>query len=173
MRPRNVALVGAALGAGFGVVGLIVPESLAALFGEGIPLDATATGLVRLLCASYVGFGVLNWAARDLSDGAAWRVLAVGNATSWAISGAVAAIALASGVGNSVAWVVVALQLVMTIAWLSVLRGAADRTLAQAVWGYATPAHDPARTRAQRDRPVDALPLARAPGSRRRGRGGG
>jgi hypothetical protein len=120
MRPRNVALVGAALGAGFGVVGLIVPESLAALFGEGIPLDATATGLVRLLCASYVGFGVLNWAARDLSDGAAWRVLAVGNATSWAISGAVAAIALASGLGNSVAWVVVALQLVTTIAWLSV-----------------------------------------------------
>jgi hypothetical protein len=118
MKPRNIALVGAALGAGFGGFGLIVPESLAALFG--IPLDATATGLVRLLSASYIGFGVLNWAARDLSDGAAWRVLGVGNATGWAISGAVAAIALASGLGNSVAWVVVALQLVMTIAWLSV-----------------------------------------------------
>ena len=118
MQPRNLALVGAALGAGFGAVGLIVPESLAALFG--IPLDATATVLVRLVCASYVGFGALNWAARDLTDGAAWRVVAVGNATGWAISGAVAAIALASGLGNSVAWVVVALQFVMTIAWLGV-----------------------------------------------------
>jgi uncharacterized ion transporter superfamily protein YfcC len=118
MQPRNLALVGAALGAGFGAVGLIVPESLASLFG--IQLDATATALVRLACASYVGFGALNWAARDLTDGEAWRVVAVGNATSWAISGAVAAIALASGLGNSVAWVVVALQFVMTIAWLGV-----------------------------------------------------
>lgn len=115
MQPRNLALVGVALGAGFGVVGLIVPESLA-----GIPLDATATVLVRLVCASYVGFGVLNWAARDLTDAAAWRVVVVGNATAWAISGAVTAIALASGLGNSVGWVVVGLQFVMTIAWLGV-----------------------------------------------------
>jgi hypothetical protein len=120
MKPRNIALVGAALGAGFGGFGLIVPESLAALFGEGIPLDPTAIGLVRLLCASYVGIGALNWAARDLTEGEAWRVVAVGNATGWASSGAVAAIALASGLGNSVSWVVVALQLVMTIAWLGV-----------------------------------------------------
>jgi hypothetical protein len=118
MQPRNLALVGVALGAGFGVVGLIVPESLAALLG--MSLDATATVLVRLVCASYVGFGVLNWAARDLTDAAAWRVVAVGNATDWAISGVVAAIALASGLGNSVGWVVVGLQLVMTIAWLGV-----------------------------------------------------
>ena len=118
MQPRNIALVGAALGAGFGVVGLIAPESLAALFG--FPLDVNTTGLVRLLCASYVGFGALNWVARDLTDVEAWRAIAVGNAISWGISGAVAAIALASGLGNSVAWVVVALQVVMTIAWLSV-----------------------------------------------------
>ena len=123
MQPRNVALVGAALGTGFGVVGLIAPESLAGFFGGGIPLDATATALVRLLCASYVGFAALNWAARDLSEGAAWRAVAVGNATSWAISGAVATIGLASGLGNALAWVVVALQLVMTVAWLTVFAG--------------------------------------------------
>ena len=121
MHRRNLALVGAALGAGFGVVGLIAPESLMSLFG--IPLDVTATSLVHLVCASYVGLGALNWAARDLTDGAAWRAVAVGNATSWGISGAVAAIGLASGLGNSVAWVVVALQLVMTIAWLAVYAG--------------------------------------------------
>ncbi len=118
MQRRNVALVGAALGAGFGTVGLIAPESLAALFG--FSLDVTATGLVRLMCASFVGFGALNWAARDLTDEDAWRVVAVGNATSWALSGAVAASGLASGLGNSVAWVAVALQVVMTIAWLGV-----------------------------------------------------
>jgi hypothetical protein len=118
MQPRNLALVGAALGAGFGAVGLIVPGSLAALFG--IQLDATATALVRLVCASYVGLGALNWAARDLTDGAAWRVVAVGNATGWAISGVVVATALASGLGNATAWLIVALQFVTTVAWLGV-----------------------------------------------------
>jgi len=118
MQPRNLALVGAALGAGFGAVGLIVPGSLASLFG--IQLDATATALVRLACASYVGFGALNWAARDLTDGAAWRVVAVGNATGWAISGAAMAIALASGLGNTIAWFIVALQFVTSVAWLGV-----------------------------------------------------
>ena len=70
MQPRNLALVGAALGGGFGAVGLIVPGSLATLFG--IQLDATATALGRLVCASYVGLGAMNWAARDLTDEAAW-----------------------------------------------------------------------------------------------------
>ena len=119
MRFRNLALVGAALGAGFGAVGLIVPGSFATVFG--IQLDATATALVRLVCASYVGLGALNWAARNLTDEAAWRVVAVGNATGWAISGAVVTAALASGLGNATAWLIVALQLVTTIAWLSVL----------------------------------------------------
>lgn len=118
MQPRNLALVGAALGAGFGAVGLIVPGSLGALFG--IQLDATSTALIRLVCASYVGFGALNWAARDLTDDAAWRAVAVGNATDWAISGAVVAVALASGLGNATAWLIVALQFAMTIAWLGV-----------------------------------------------------
>lgn len=121
MQFRNLALLGAALGAGFGAVGLIVPGSFATLFG--IQLDATATALVRLVCASYLGLGALNWAARDLADGAAWRVVAVGNATGWAISGAVVAVALASGLGNATAWLIVALQFVMTVAWLSVLAG--------------------------------------------------
>ena len=119
MHPRNLALVGAALGAGGGALGLIVPGSFATVFG--IQLDATATAFVRLACASYVGFGALNWAARDLTDQAAWRVVAVGNATSWAISGVVVAMALASGLGNATAWFIVVLQVVMTIAWLGVV----------------------------------------------------
>lgn len=118
MEPRNMALLGAAVGTSFGLVGLIVPGSLATLFG--IQLDATATALVRLACASYVAVGAMNWAARDLTDEAAWRVIVVGNATGWAIGGVVMASALASGLGNATAWSIVALQVVATIAWVSV-----------------------------------------------------
>ena len=77
MQPRNLALIGAALGVGFGAVGLIFPGSLGAFFG--IQMDATSTALIRLVSAAYVGFGVLDWAALDLTDRAAWRAISVGN----------------------------------------------------------------------------------------------
>jgi hypothetical protein len=119
MQPRNVALVGAAVGAGFGVVGLIVPGFFATLFG--MEQTATTTALIRALCASYVGIAALDWAARNVTDAAAWRAIAVGNATGWAISGVVYATALVSGLGNSIAWSIVALQFAMTLLWLSLV----------------------------------------------------
>ena len=119
MQPRNLALLGAALGVGFGGVGLILPGSLGAFFG--IQMDATSTALIRLVGASYVGFGVLDWAALDLTDPAARRVIAVGNATGWALGGVVMATALASGLGNTIAWGMVAIQVAMTIGWLGVI----------------------------------------------------
>ncbi len=119
MQPRNLALVGAALGVRFGAVGLIAPGSLGAFFG--IQMDATSTALIRLVSASYVGFGVLDWAALDLTDRAAWRVVAVANTAGWALGGVVMATALASGLGNTVAWGMVAIQVAMTIGWLGVI----------------------------------------------------
>ena len=119
MQPRNLALIGAALGVGFGAVGLIFPRSLGAFFG--IQMDATSTALIRLVSASYVGFGVLDWAALNMTDRAAWRVVAVGNASGWALGGVVMATALASGLGNTIAWGMVAIQVAMTIGWLGVI----------------------------------------------------
>jgi hypothetical protein len=58
---------------------------------------------------------------RKVTDAAAWPAIAVGNATGWAISGVVQASALASGLGNSSAWFIVALQFATTFAWLSVV----------------------------------------------------
>lgn len=119
MQPRNVALIGAAVGAGFGVVGLIVPGFFATLFG--MEQTATTTALIRALSASYVGIAALDFAARNVTDAAAWRAIAVGNATGWAISGVVYATALASGLGNSIAWSIVAIQFAMTLLWLSLV----------------------------------------------------
>ena len=104
---------------GIRAVGLIFPGSLGAFFG--IQMDATSTALIRLVSASYVGFGVLDWAALDLTDRAGWRAVAVGNTTGWALGGLVMATALASGLGNTIAWSMVAIQVAMTIGWLGVI----------------------------------------------------
>ena len=118
MQPRNLALLGAALRDRSGQSDSS-SGSLGAFFG--IQMDATSTALIRLVSASYVGFGVLDWAALDLTDRAAWRVVAVGNTTGWALGGVVMATALASGLGNAIAWSMVAIQVAMTIGWLGVI----------------------------------------------------
>jgi len=125
MQPRNVAIMGAALGMGFGAVGLIVPGFFASIFGIGN--DATTTALIRLACASYVGLAAMDWMARDVTDAAAWRAIAVGSAIGWALSGVVMATTLASGLGDSIAWLVVVIQFAMAFAWLSVVAQSSRR----------------------------------------------
>ena len=128
MQPRNVALVGAALGTGFGAVGLIAPGFFATL--SGIQVDEATTALIRLVCASYVGFAALDWLARDVTDETAWRAIAAGNATGWGLSGVVMATALMSGLGSSIAWLVVALQFAMVLVWLGVVAQSSRRRVA-------------------------------------------
>ena len=115
MERRNVAIVAAALSAGFGIAGLIIPVPLAQLFG--LQPDATGAALIRLLSASYVAIAGLNWAARDL-DGPAWRSIAIANAIGWSLSAVVTAAALVSGLGTVSTWIVVALQIPMSAVWL-------------------------------------------------------
>ncbi|MEO5919274.1 MAG: hypothetical protein ABIQ17_06910 [Candidatus Limnocylindrales bacterium] len=115
MSSRYLATVAAITSLLFGGVGLVLPEA----FGRasGIEFDATATALVRLACASYVGFAVLAWLARDLTDPMAWRAVAGANAVSWAVSAVVIALALVSGLGTAVSWALVAMQVGFGVVW--------------------------------------------------------
>ncbi len=74
MTPRMVATAAAVTSFIFGAAGLAVPTALASGFGIG--LDPTGVVLARLACASYVGFRVHAWLARDLTDPDAWRAVA-------------------------------------------------------------------------------------------------
>ena len=83
----------------------------------GVNLDKTAEALARLACASYVGFGVLAWLARDLTDASAWREVAGASAVAWALGAVVTAIARGSGLGGVQGWLNVAIQGIFTLAW--------------------------------------------------------
>lgn len=115
MTPRMVATVAAITSLLFGSVGLIQPQLMTTAFG--IEATPTVLALARLLSASYLGMAVLAWLARGLTDSAAWRAVAGANAVSWGLSAVVLAIALVSGLGNSSAWAMVAMQLVFTLLW--------------------------------------------------------
>ena len=115
MSSRNLATIAAITSLFFGGVGLALPEVFGKAFGN--EFDATATALVRLACASYVGFAVLAWLARDLTDPTAWRAVAGANAVSWAVSAVVMALAVMSGLGNTGVWALVAMQVAFGVVW--------------------------------------------------------
>lgn len=115
MSPQKLARVAAAASFIFGISGIVAPDTLAAAFG--IRLDAVGVPLARLACASYIGLGILNWMARDLTDLPAWRAIAVGNLAGWAISAGVVALGILSGLGDAVAWVLVAMQVGFSLTW--------------------------------------------------------
>ncbi len=116
MTPRMVATAGAFTSLLFGAAGLAVPTAMAS--GFGISLDATGVGLARLACASYVGFGVLAWLARDLTDPDAWRAVAAAQAVGWGLAAVVVVVEIPSRLGDARAWAMVALQVLFTLAWL-------------------------------------------------------
>ena len=135
MSPRTLAPV-AAVSLVFGGIGLLAPDALATAFG--ITLDPTGIEVVRLTCAAYLGYGVLNGLARGVTDAAAWRAIATGNAVGWG-AGAVVLVLAAAGVFRSVAgfdgraWLIVAMQVGFTAMWSLAYVGAeraADRTAA-------------------------------------------
>lgn len=115
MSPNRLARLAAASSIFFGLAGIAVPEAFATAFG--VSLDATGLAVARLACASYVGLGILDWMARDLTDAAAWRAIAIGNLAGWAISAAVVVASILGGLGDARAWVIVALQASFAVAW--------------------------------------------------------
>ena len=115
MTLRMVATVAALTSLVFGAGGLALPQAMAATFGAD--LDPTGIALARLASASYIGFAVLAWLARDLTDPGAWRAVAGANGVSWALSAVVLTVAIVSGLADARAWALVALQVVFTLAW--------------------------------------------------------
>ncbi len=115
MSPRRLAPVAAIFSIVSGGAGLIAPAPLAS--AVGLTLDPTAVVLVRLACASYVGYGALNWFARGLTDGEAWRAIAGGNAVAWAFGTGVSILAVASGIGDGRVFAMVAVQVAFTLLW--------------------------------------------------------
>src|SRR5207249_371159 len=67
----------------YGIVGLLATEPLASFGGfvKGVP----SPGLGEFLAASYLGYGVMNWFARDTRDPVARRAIAFGNLTGWSV----------------------------------------------------------------------------------------
>ena len=86
MNRQSFMTIAAGISVLSGVVGLVAPGQMGALFGT--ILDDAALGQARLLGAAYLGYAAILWFGRDVTDPTAARAIALGNAVSWAISAA-------------------------------------------------------------------------------------
>jgi hypothetical protein len=100
-----------------GLADLLAPAQTAALFG--ITFDDVAVSQARLLGAAYLGYAAIVWFARDVTDRAAARAIALGNAVSWAISAIITVTIIVAGLVGAQAWLVVAVEAVFAAAWAS------------------------------------------------------
>ncbi len=115
MSPHRLATIAAIFSLLSGGAGLIAPAAMAGVVG--LTLDPTGVALVRLACASYIGYAALNWFARGVTDGGAWRGIVIGNAVAWAAGTVVTVLAMASGLGDARLLGIVAVQLLFTLLW--------------------------------------------------------
>lgn len=115
MERRTFVVIAAAVSLVVGLVDLITPAQLAAIYG--ITLDPVGAAEARLLGAAYLGYAAINWLARDVREPETQRALAVGNCGGWAISGVVSAAALSGAVVGGLAWSVVIIDAIFALGW--------------------------------------------------------
>ena len=110
----NTMLTIAAVVAGiFGVAFVIVTGPLMSLYG--ITLDQAGTLVAQLFGAALIGFAVLNWFARNLTDREAQRAIVLANLSSDVVGFVMILIGQLAGVANALGWSSVAIYLLLAL----------------------------------------------------------
>lgn len=115
MKLNNLLVVSAVIGAVFGVAFLVASGPFAAIYG--ITLDRAGMLLAQLFGAALVGFAVLDWFARNVTDPEARRAVVLANLTGDAIGFVVILIGQLGGIANALGWSSVVIYLLLALAF--------------------------------------------------------
>lgn len=113
MRLRNLLVVAAVIAAIFGVGLVVASGPLLAIYG--ITLDTAGTVVAQLLGASLIGFAVLDWFARDVTDPTARQAVVFGNLAGEVVGFVVILLGQLAGVANALGWTTVAIYLLLAL----------------------------------------------------------
>ena len=97
----------------FGLAFVLVTGPLLSLYG--ITLDKAGTLVAQLFGASLIGFAVLNWFARGVTDHEARQAILLANLASDTVGFVMALIGQLAGVANALGWSTVALYLLLAL----------------------------------------------------------
>ena len=113
MRLANLLIVNALVLFAFGVLMLFAPTGLMSLYE--VTLGPTAVYVARLFAAAVIGFGILNWAARNVTDPAAVRAITLGNLSANGVGLVVTLLAQTEGIVGNLGWSTVLLFTFFTL----------------------------------------------------------
>ena len=113
MRLSNLLVVAAVLAAVFGVAFVVASGPLLAVYG--ITLDKAGTLVAQLFGALLIGFAVLNWFARNVTDPEARRAVVLGNLAGDVIGFVVILLGQLAGIANALGWSNVAIYLLLAL----------------------------------------------------------
>jgi hypothetical protein len=97
----------------FGLAFVLVTGPLLSFYG--ITLDKAGTLVAQLFGASLIGFAVLNWFARGVTDREARQAILLANLASDTVGFVMALIGQLAGVANALGWSTVALYLLLAL----------------------------------------------------------
>jgi uncharacterized membrane protein YfcA len=118
MKLSNLLIVSAAIAAFFGIGLVVVTGPLLAIYG--MTVDKTGTVIAQLFGSLLIGFAVLNWFARTVTDPEARRAVVLGNLAGDAVGFVVILLGQLAGIANTLGWSNVAIYLLLTLAWMYV-----------------------------------------------------
>lgn len=105
------AVVSIILGGGF----FLVPEALGSPYG--LELDEAGVNLARVLGAAFLGYGVLNWSARNSEESDARRAIVLGQFVGNAVAFVATLVNQLSGTPNVVGWIGVVVHLLLALGY--------------------------------------------------------
>ena len=115
MTLRNFLAVASVIAFAFGLGFILIAQKLTALYN--ITLDAPGVFVGQLFGAALLGFGVLNWSARNVRDTQALKGILLANVVGDVVGFVIALLSQLAGVGgvNALGWSTVALYLLLAL----------------------------------------------------------
>ena len=113
MKLNTLLSIAAVVAGVFGVAFVVATGPLLSLYG--IALDQAGTLVAQLFGAALIGFAVLNWFARNLTDREAQRAIVLANLSSDVVGFVMILIGQLAGVANALGWSSVAIYLLLAL----------------------------------------------------------
>ena len=120
MTSRSLLTITAVVAVLYGLGFVLIPDTINAIYG--VPSDPHTALYTRFFGSALLGFGVINWFAKDFGSWDAIRGVLVGIVVTTAIGGLIALFAVVTGLSNAMTWtsvLVYALLLVGAVYCLS------------------------------------------------------
>jgi uncharacterized protein YjeT (DUF2065 family) len=102
MTSRSLLTITAVVAVLYGLGFVLIPDAVNAIYG--VPSNPHTSLYTRFFGSALLGFGVINWLAKDFRSWEAIRGVLIGIVVTTGIGGVIALFAVVTGLSNAMTW---------------------------------------------------------------------